>query len=144
LNAARTHYGRVIADSPKNQPPTDEALYRLGGIMQLEGKWREADEYFDKLMHNFPNTALAKRAASRVRAVRWSIQVGAYSSDRSGRQLEAVLRQEGFSPREERELRDGQVLRLMRVGNYPTFDAAKPDLLRVQRHRSDAFITPAR
>ncbi len=143
-NTAQSEYAQVVAEGPKNQPPTDEAMYRLGHIMQCQGKWRQADEYFDKLMHNFPGSAPAKLAANRVRAVRWSIQVGAYRDDRSGRQLEASLRRDGFAPREDRELRNGQLLRLIRVGSYATYDAANADLPRAQQHSSDACIVAAR
>ena len=50
------------------------------------------------------------------------------------------------SPRLERQpaLRDGKLVFLVTVGRYATFEQAEADLLKIKRHRGDAFITTTR
>ena len=144
MRPAQEHFRQVLDNVPRTSAPADQAMYRLGCVLQHLGQWRQADQYFDRVMQLFEHTELASLAANRVRATHWSIQAGAYASEATGRQLEAQLKRDGLAAHFDLDAREGKLMRLLRVGNYPTYDAAQADLPRVQKHESDAFITSAR
>jgi tetratricopeptide (TPR) repeat protein len=141
---AETHYRAVLQNARPGASPSDEAMYRLGCILQQQGRWREADAHFDRMIHLFDGTELAKRAAQRVRATRWSIQVGAFRTADAARALEQKLRAAGLNVRVDPDTRGQELVRLVRVGSYRTHDAAGGDLAKVQAIRPDAFLVPAR
>ena len=66
------------------------------------------------------------------------------AAEEAGKQMAQNLRTLTLEVRFDGGLRDGRMMRLLRVGSYPTFDAAKADLERVRKYAADAFITPAR
>jgi len=144
MASARLHYEATLERVPRQAPPADQALYRLGCVLQRQGKWAQADLYFDRLIHLFEGDELARRAESRIRATRWSIQAAAYARPGAERPLVDRLRQAGLPARTDQELRQGRMMQLVRVGVYATFRAAEGDLPKVKRIQSDAFITPAR
>ena len=141
---AETHYRAVLPNTPPGAPPADEAMYRLGCVLQRQGRWQEADQFFFRVIHLFEGKEMAKRAALRVQAVRWSIQAGAYTTVDAAEDLKKQLAAAGLPARIDRELREGRLLRLVRVGSYPTYAKAQADLDRAQRVRHDSFITAAR
>lgn len=125
-------------------PPADEAMYRLGCILQREGRWREADLFFSRVVHFFDGTPLAERAAEHAHAVRWSIQAAAMSEIASAKQLKYRLKNAGLDARTDLELRSGRVMQLVRVGSYNTYGQAQADLGKVRTIVTDAYITSAR
>ncbi len=148
---AESHYRSAVEHARPGAPPADEAMYRLGCVLQRLGRWKEADQHFDRLIYLFEGTEAARRAQDRIRAVRWSIQAGAFEKASTGgaERLIAELRRAGLSEhaRVDVELRQGRLMRLVRVGSYRTYDAARRDLFvfgKVRAVRADAFITPAR
>lgn len=144
LALAEAHYRAVLPSTPAGASPADEAMYRLGCILQHRGGWREADQFFLKVIHFFDDTELAKRSAARVHAARWSIQVGAYAAAAVAEDARRQLARAGLAARVDREVREGRMLRLVRVGSYPTYARAQADLPKVKALRRDAFVTPAR
>ena len=144
MKEAEGHYRQMLEVIPADAPPAEGALYRLGCALQYLGEWSQADVYFDKVIHNFDGSDISRLAVNRVRAVRWSIQAGAYQNELAGKQMAESLRTLGLEVRFDGGLRDSRMMRLLRVGSYPTFDAAKADLERVRKYAADAFITPAR
>ncbi len=141
---AETQYRAVLPNTPAGAPPADEAMYRLGCILQRQGRWGEADRFFDKVIHLFDGTELAKRSAIRIRATHWSVQVGAFATPAPAEELRARLARTGLPARIDLELREGQMLRLVRVGSYRTYSQAEAELPKVQAIRRDAFVTAAR
>ena len=144
MKDAESHYRQMLEVIPADAPQAEGAMYRLGCALQYLGQWSQADVYFDKVIHNFDGRDLSRLAVNRVRAVRWSIQAGAYENELAGKRMAESLRTLGLEVRFDGGLRDGRMMRLLRVGSYPTFDAAKADLDRVRKYVADAFITPAR
>ncbi len=144
MAASEKHYRTALENVRPGAPPADEAMYRLGCILQREGRWREADLFFSKVVHFFEGTALAGRAADHSHAVQWSIQAAAMSEVASAKHLQGRLRHAGLNARTDLELKSGRVMRLVRVGSYRTYGQAQADLRRVRRIVSDAFITSAR
>ena len=147
---AESHYRSALEQARPGAPPADEAMYRLGCVLQRLGRWGEADQHFDRLIYLFEGTEAAKRAQGRVRAVRWSVQAGAFEkgSTAAAERLSADLNRTGLfgKTRVDVELRQGRLMRLVRVGSYQTYDAARADPLfeKVRAIRPDAFITAAR
>lgn len=144
LTTAESHYQGVLANAPAGASPSDQALYRLGVIAQRQGRWREADLHFYRLVHLFDGTELAKLASERVQSIRWSIQVAALTNASAAETMVGQLRAQGLDARQDRQLRDGKMMRLVRVGSYATFEAAEADLPKARETRSDAFVVPAR
>ncbi len=144
LDASGGHYRAVLRHTPAGAKPADEAMYRLGCILQRQGRWGDADLMFNKVAHLFDDTPLAARAEERVYAVRWSIQAGAMSNVAVAKKLRQRLRSAGLDARIDLELRNKRTVRLVRVGSWRTYGQAQANLGKVKRIVSDAFITPAR
>ncbi|MCD4699208.1 MAG: SPOR domain-containing protein [Phycisphaerae bacterium] len=144
MTESEKHYRQAVRYVRPGAPPADEAMYRLGCILQREGRWREADLFFSKVVHFFDGAPLAERAADHVHAVRWSIQAAAISEVASAKQLKHRLRRAGLDARTDLELRSGRVMRLVRVGSYHTYGQARADLGKVRTIVTDAYITSAR
>jgi tetratricopeptide (TPR) repeat protein len=142
LTEAEKQYRAVLEQVPPGAPPADQAMYRLGSILQRKGQWREADLLFRKVMYLFAGSELADRAGIRVGARRWSIQAGAFGAA-GAEKLRQRLSGAGLDARIDLALRDGRLMRLVRVGSYPTYDAARADLGKVQKVIGEAFVTPA-
>lgn len=141
---AETEYRAVLPNTRAGAPPADEAMYRLGCILQRQGRWRDADRFFDKVIHLFDGAELAERSAVRVRAVRWSIQASAYAAAAPAEDLKNRLARAGLSARIDLELREARMLRLVRVGSYQKYAQAQADLPRVKAICPDAFVAAAR
>ncbi len=141
---AQEHYAEIVEINPSAAPPSDQALYRLGSILQRQGKWRQADARFMRLIRLFDGSELARRAEDRARATRWSIQVGAFADIEGARQFQRKCRAAGLDARMDLDLRGGKLLRLVRVGSYPRYELARANLERIRKVGKDAYITPAR
>jgi len=144
LDQAWTHYRAVLDNVAAGSAPADQAMFRLGSILQRQGRWDEADHYFYRVMHLFDGMELARRSAARVRARRWSVQVGAFATAGAAAELTKRLRAAGLPARTDLELRGGKLLRLVRVGAYPTHEQALGRLAEVRKSFPQAFLTPAR
>ncbi len=80
----------------------------------------------------------------RAGAARWSIQAGAYESADAADFLVDKLKSSGITARVDRQARGGKLVRLVRVGSYPTYDEAVAELPKVQKACPDAFPSPSR
>ena len=144
MTEAEVHYAAALARPGPQAPPADDVMYRLGCLLQRQGRWREADRQFDKLMYSYGNGELAKLAKDRVRAHRWSIQAAALGNQAAAGDLLKKLGQAGLDARIDLELRDGRMMRLVRVGAYSTRAEALTELGPVRKICSDAYPVPAR
>ena len=144
MAAAEKHYLAVTENCRDKASPEDEALYRLGSVLQRQGRWSEANKYYSKLGHLFPGSELAKRGADRIRADRWSIQAGAFAGVDAAQNLERKLRTAGLAVRRQADLRGGKRLWLVLIGSYATYKRAEADLERIKETSKDAFIAPVR
>jgi tetratricopeptide (TPR) repeat protein len=144
MPAAESHYRQVLELTPAAAPPADQALYRLGAALQWQGKWSEADYYFTRLRHFFDGTELARRAGDRIRARQWSIQAGAFAKSEPALRQRRRLSRAGLPARIDTDLRDGRLLRLVRVGAWPDYSAARARLAEVRAVVPGAYATVAR
>lgn len=111
MPAAEAEYRKVLELSPAAAPPCDQALYRLGSVLQRTGRWREADLCFSRLVNLFEGSDLARRASMRWRATKWSIQAGAFEEVEKARRAEQTLAGAGLAARIDTDLRDGKLVR---------------------------------
>lgn len=144
LAESEKQYNAVMNYCRQGAPPADEALYRLGTIYQRQGRWHDADLKFERLGHLFEGSDLAKLGEARCRATRWSIQAGALFTSAKAQDIQTQLNQAGFTSRLDFEIRNGRLMRLVRLGNYNTYEAGGPDLKRLQRVCPDAYLVPAK
>jgi len=144
FEGARTHYEAVLQHTAPGAPPADQAMYRLGCVLQRLGRWRRADHHFDRLIHFFDGSELARRAKTRVRAERWSIQVAAVTDATAATRVREDLRRAGLTSRVDLGLRRDRMHRLVRVGSFATYEAALPELARVRAVCPGAYVVPAR
>lgn len=142
MRSAEQHYKAVLDNTAAGAAPADQALYRLGCVLQRVGRWREADSYFARLSQLFDKTELSRRAELRMNATRWSVQAGAFVTKEAAEDMQRKLAAAGLQPRVDLEKRGEQIMHLVRVGNSPTFDPAQAELPRVQAQVKDAFVTP--
>jgi len=144
MKEAEARYRAALAQGAPDAPPADQAMFRLGCLLQRQGRWGEADVQFDRLIYYFDDSELARLAKQRVRAQRWSIQAAAVIHGSAAADFQSRLRRAGLTARVDLELRDGRMVRLVRVGSYSTRAEALADLKRVRTICGDAFATPAR
>ena len=142
--AAEKVYLDVLKDIDRDKKPADHVCYRLGCTLQRQGRWKDADAYFDKVIYLFNGTELAGRAQQHVRCKAWTIQAGAFEAKPRADAAAAALRREGLDASSQPALRDGKPVFLVNVGRYPTFRQAAADLSKVRRHCNDAFVTTTR
>jgi TolA-binding protein len=144
MATASTHYQAALAGIPQGQEPADRGAFYLGCALQRLGQWPDADVMFHRVMHFFESGSLAKLAEDRAGATKWSIQAGAYDNAAAADELVAKLKATGISARQDRQARGGKLLRLVRVGSFPTYDAAAAELPKVAAACQEAFLVPAR
>jgi len=144
MDEAKIHYKSALKAVPQGASPADEAMYVLGCILQREGKWIEADVYFDRVIYLFRDSPFSKRASQRVHARGWTVQAGALSRVEMAKVLEKKLQRKGLPARMDADLKEGKLLYVVYIGSYKTHNEAQRELVRVRKIASDAFITPVR
>jgi outer membrane protein assembly factor BamD (BamD/ComL family) len=137
-------YQDVLKEIDRDKKPADQASYRLGCTLQRQGRWTEADSYFDRVMFLFDGTELARRSAQHVRCRAWTIQAGAYGEASRADAVVGDLTSKKLPAERRMYLRDGKPIFLVSVGRYPTFKQAEADLPKVKHYYADAFITTTR
>jgi len=128
--------------------PTDPLFahgqFRLGCVLQRQGRWSDADQAFNKVIYHRSGSDLADEAARRVHNNAWTIQAGAFAEKRRAENYAERLRRELPSVRTVPDTVDDSLLFLVQVGRYPTYEQAQADLPKVRKQRHDAFITVTR
>jgi tetratricopeptide (TPR) repeat protein len=137
-------YREALAEMEPKAAPADEVRYRLGCALQRKGRWGEADEQFDRVVHVFAGTQAARRAERRLRCVAWTVQAGAFARRDAARAEAARLRARGLTVVTRPETVDAKLCFLVQVGLYDTYEQAAAALPAVRALRSDAFVTPTR
>jgi len=144
MNWAEDLFRQALAEVDQRAKPTDEIRYRLGCVLQRKGRWREADEQFDRVAHVFAGTEVARRAERRLRCLAWTVQAGAFASKRLAHADAARLRAKKLSPIVRSVTDAGRLCFVVQVGWYDSYERAAAALPVVRLHRGDAFITTAR
>jgi tetratricopeptide (TPR) repeat protein len=102
----------------------EEALCRLGLLLQTQGEFLEADRYFDRLLHLYCQGRWSALARQQIRGQAWTLRAGSFSSLDEARQKREELEKAG---------REAQVVPVhcpdvsfeVRVGRYKTYQEAQ-------------------
>ena len=138
-------FREVLDDTDRDKHPCDHAGYRLGCILQRQGKWAESRTYYRRVLYDFKGSDLAARARKRSTAAAWTIQAGAYENrknaeDASGRFTKTGL-QIAISP----ELRNSrELVYLLLIGRWKRYQSASGSLPAVRKIEPEAFLTVTR
>ncbi|MFP4052586.1 MAG: SPOR domain-containing protein [Phycisphaerae bacterium] len=127
-----------------SESPADKAFYRLGCVLQRQGRWLEADEKFGKVTFWFADTELARLAARRLSARGWTVRAGTYQTRRYAEAAARKLHDHGLSVAVRAEVRDHQLVYLVEVGRFGNYAQAMRQLAAVKAHQDDAYLTVTR
>ncbi len=141
---AEQMYRTAIEDLDRSKSPTDHALYRLGASLQRQGRWSEADVYYDRLIGDFWQSPLADRARRRIRASGWTVQAGAFSTRDRASELAADIRSRQLEPFIVPESIEGELRYLVCAGRWRTFEDAEKVLDVVRGLAAEAYVTVTR
>ncbi len=144
ISEAEDHYRRALDDVGQEQAPADHARYRLGSVLQRQGRWREADLHFNRVIYAFPHSRFAAPAERRVHARAWTIQAGAFNQRSNADVLADTLRAAGLDAEARATLAESGPRYVVQVGRYDSYDAAAAALENVHRHEPQAFVTVTR
>ena len=78
LAGAERLYRQGLDKLELGQKPADDALYRLGGVIQKQGRWADADLPLDRLIYLFHDSPLARQAERKVRCAAWTIRTAVF------------------------------------------------------------------
>ncbi len=141
---AENMYRKALGNIAPHTRHGGHANYRLGCVLQRQGRWAEADVAFNKVIFHLPGADLAAKSSRRVHRDKWTIQVGAFSKktvadenarDLTEQSLPAVARPQSV---------DHSLLFIVQVGSYPTYEQASADLNKVRKLENEAFVTVTR
>ncbi|MCL2700525.1 MAG: SPOR domain-containing protein [Phycisphaerae bacterium] len=142
IDLAERMYRLAIDAVGKDPVMGAEALYRLGCVLQRQGKWRDADVRFQKVMYEFPGGEPARAAAGRVNANAWTVQAGAFATrDNADRAAASLTGKDASLPARTVAILDGQPRYVVHVGRYVKYEDADTMRRRVRAFQSDAFVT---
>jgi len=144
MAGAENNYRKALAYLPPRQPPADHAYYRLGCVLQRQGRWEQADVQFSRVLFLFGDSPFAQRSRRRIHSTAWTIQVAAYRQKARAVATAESLRAKGLSANVKSALSQGDVLFLVQVGRYPTYEQAKAALPAIKADWKDAFVTGTR
>lgn len=141
--AAIHHYSEALKGLPET-PPTDLVRFRYGLCLQREGQWGQARGEFTTISQKYPGSELAEHAR---RMSEWpvdgfKIQCGAFRDKAEAARLAEKLGRAGLSTKVESQLRSGETLQMVYVGQYSRYEQAQQALRAVRRHVSDSMIVP--
>lgn len=108
--------------------PTEKLMpivvFRVGSALQAQGKWSESKQYFQQVLTLNAETFWKERATARMKADSYSLQFGAFRDTTNAAQTARSLRQQGLDPVIVNEVRDGQLLLMVRCGEFNTYNEA--------------------
>lgn len=144
LELAEGYFKDVVDGIPQAERPADHARFRLGCILQKQGKWPQADIYFQRVIYLFPKGNLAAEAEKKVNARNWTIQAGVYRKNENAKELASKLRKSGFSVVIKPESQNEKLVFSVLVGRWDNYDSAVSELPVVKKVRKDAFLRVTR
>jgi tetratricopeptide (TPR) repeat protein len=144
LVGAAARFQETVERLPKGRPPTDHAHFRLGCILQRQGRWRDADIHFQRIMLLFDGSPLAELARRRALARAWTIQVGSFrkkaNADAEAQRYEEFDLPMTVSP----GILDGKPVFLVQLGRWDDHAAAQRALPTVRAVAPEAFVSVTR
>ena len=144
MDRAGKCYAGALASTDRGRKPADHSHYRLGCVLQRQGKWPEADLQFSRLDYFFRGTELAVRAARRINCRAWTVQAGAFNEKERADALAEELRGKNLAATVEPLLGREKLNFIVQVGRYAAYEKAVEALAGVRLHVSDAFVVTTR
>jgi len=138
---AENMYRQALADLEEGVKPTDHAHFRLGNVLQRQGRWREADVEFSRVIYFFNGSELARRSKQRLHARAWTVQAGAYAKHENAVAALERMKRASLAARIEPFMAGRQLQFVIKVGRYPSYEQAVAALSNVKAIQSDAFVT---
>jgi len=144
MTAAENMYRQALIYCSRDARPADHACYRLGCVLQRQGRWRDADAQFNRVVYFFAGSQLAGRAGRRLHARRWTIQAGAFRIRKLADEFAGRLRKQNLPAVARPVASPDRPVFAVQVGRYQTYDQASAALQSVRRLADDAFVTVTR
>jgi tetratricopeptide (TPR) repeat protein len=145
LTEAEHMFLEALDKLPRGEQPRDHALYRLGTVLQREGRWQQADRYLNQLIGDFDdNNKLVQLAKRRVHGRYWTVQVGAFEKQDGAEQLAEQLQVNNLPVFTPPGMVDGKLLFFVQVGRYSTYGQASQMAGRLKPDYEGAFVTVTR
>jgi len=141
---AENMYRQALTDIPKGKKPADHARFRLGCVLQRQGRWADADLQFDRVIYLFRGSDIAQQAARRTHSVAWTIQAGAYRNKSLAESEAAKLSSKDLPAEVEVVLLEGEPAFIVQLGRFPTYEQAMASLPTARKIRAGAFVAPTR
>lgn len=140
LAMAQNMYRHALDNLPPNHEKRAEAYYRLGCVLQRQGRWSQADQEFHKLVYYFPNSEPAQRAGRLINSTAWTVQAGSFSKMQYAKAAAAKLQAQGLAARTAPVMTPKGLLYVVQVGRYSKFEQAAKIVAQVRQIQPDAFI----
>jgi len=141
---AENMYRQALEDFGPGAKPSGHAHYRLGCVLQRQGRWKEADVQFDRVVFLLPGTGLARKSARRTHGTSWTIQAGLYKSKVRAAAVARSLSGKHLSAAVVAIIAENRPMFVVRVGRFATYEQAAAMLPQVRHKQKDAFVTPTR
>ena len=144
VDGAQRRYRQCIALVGPESKASEQAHYRLGHLLQRQGRWADATEVFGRLVRLFARTKLASLVRARMYGSAWTVQAGAFASKRNADALIRGLAQQQLAAVEEPSPRNGGTYHIVKIGRYRTYGLAEDALRLVRNTQKNAFISVTR
>ncbi|MFA6133660.1 MAG: SPOR domain-containing protein [Phycisphaerae bacterium] len=144
MPTAEAMYGKAIDNLERGVAPMDHAYYRLGCVLQRQGRWKEADLQFALLAEFFSGSDLAARGGRRMHARDWTIQAGTFDTQLRAEAAAKTLSDKNLPAVVVPVMADSRLIFVVQVGHYSTYEAACAALAGVKACKADAFVITAR
>jgi len=141
---AEKMYRKALENIDQGAKPADHAHYRLGCVLQRQGRWKEADLHFDRVIYLFKESDLHRLADKRARCSAWTIQVAAFRDKTRAEALTAELRSRKLPAVTKHDLDEAGLLHIVGIGSYPTYKQAVDALANTKGLDRDAFVAPTK
>jgi tetratricopeptide (TPR) repeat protein len=123
-SAAQADYDAALAAGTLDAPTVTLIKYRMAVALQSLGQWQKAQQWFSQAIAGNPDPVTRERAVARMDATHFSLQFGAFRDAPNARDLLTQLQAAGITATIDSQLREGQLLYLVRSGNYATWTQA--------------------
>jgi len=144
MAAAESMYRDAIEYAQEGSQTSGRARYRLGCVLQRQGRWEDADPHFDRVVFLLPDTDLATAAARRTHSRAWTIQAGVFRKATKAEELAKVLTSQALPAEVVPIVLNSEPAYVVRSGTYPTYEQATGNAAMVQKTQEDAFVTTSR
>jgi hypothetical protein len=123
-----TLYSRIVRDFPKSDW-REESLYKLYQYYLITNNTKKSAEKYKQLVTQYPKTKLLNRNSDQPTGNLFTIQIGAFGSKESAKNLSEVLEEKGYKTKTIEKRTDDKTLYKIFYGKYSN----KSDAEKVQK-----------